>query len=51
MIFKLLRSDFDVDDSRFNDLYPCEIRKLADRHWTPVSVAKMASKYQIRLRP
>lgn len=47
MVFKLLRSDADVDDQAFNGLYPPSIRELADRHWTPVDVAKMASKYLV----
>ncbi|MFD2556610.1 class I SAM-dependent methyltransferase [Sphingobacterium tabacisoli] len=47
MIFKLLQADYDVDDGRFNDLYPDEIKELAQRHWTPVDVAKIASQYLV----
>ncbi|CDT17343.1 MULTISPECIES: methyltransferase domain-containing protein [Sphingobacterium] len=48
MIFKALRSDVNVDDSTFNDLYPPNIKKLAQRHWTPVDVAKMAANYLVQ---
>lgn len=48
MIFKALRSDVNVDDSTFNDLYPPNIKKLALRHWTPVDVAKMAANYLVQ---
>jgi len=47
MVFKLLRSDVDVDDGTFNGLYSPKIRELAARHWTPVDVAKMASQYLV----
>jgi hypothetical protein len=47
MIFKALRSNIDVDDSLFNDIYPPKIKKLAERHWTPVHVAKMAAEYLV----
>ncbi|WP_270089082.1 methyltransferase domain-containing protein [Sphingobacterium sp. SYP-B4668] len=45
MIFKALRLNIDVRDSIFNELYPLHIQKLAQRHWTPVAVAKMAAQY------
>lgn len=48
MIFKALRSDIKVDDNSFNDLYPTSIKELADRHWTPVDVAKMAANYLVQ---
>ncbi|AIM36864.1 SAM-dependent methyltransferase [Sphingobacterium sp. ML3W] len=48
MIFKALRSDANVDDSTFNDLYPPDIKELAQRHWTPVDVAKMAANYLVQ---
>ncbi len=48
MIFKLLRSDIEVDDHVFNGIYPPKISELAERHWTPVHVAKLASAYLVR---
>ncbi|ERJ57911.1 methyltransferase domain-containing protein [Sphingobacterium paucimobilis] len=48
MIFKALRSNIDVEDSLFNDLYPSHIKDLADRHWTPVAVAKLAAEYLVQ---
>ncbi len=47
MIFKALKSNQEVDDSSFNDLYPPKIRELAKYHWTPVEVAKMAAEYLV----
>ncbi|WP_286895194.1 MULTISPECIES: methyltransferase domain-containing protein [Sphingobacterium] len=47
MIFKALRSNMDVDDSVFDDIYPSKIKQLAERHWTPVHVAKMAAEYLV----
>ncbi|MBL1409456.1 methyltransferase domain-containing protein [Sphingobacterium faecale] len=48
MIFKALQSNMDVEDSLFNDLYPSHIKDLADRHWTPVAVAKLAAEYLVQ---
>ncbi|MCI3936317.1 class I SAM-dependent methyltransferase [Chryseobacterium aahli] len=45
MIFKHIKLNIDVKDSEFNSLYPPRIKELAERHWTPVAVAKMAAHY------
>ncbi|KAF2508667.1 methyltransferase domain-containing protein [Flavobacterium zhairuonense] len=45
MIFKALRSRKTVDDSVFDAIYPEWIQKLADRHWTPVEIARIAADY------
>lgn len=45
MIFKAIRSDVDVADSIFNEVYPLHIKELSERHWTPVAVAKLAAQY------
>lgn len=47
MIFKKLKLNIDVKDSEFNELYPIQIKELADRHWTPVAIAKMAAEYLV----
>jgi len=47
MIFKLLQSGVHIDDSSFNELYPSHIKRLAERHWTPVDVAEMAARYLV----
>ena len=47
MIFKALRNDEDVDDSTFNMLYSTRIRRLSERHWTPVAIAKIAADYLV----
>lgn len=47
MIFKALRNDEEVDDSTFNMLYSTRIRRLSERHWTPVAIAKIAADYLV----
>ncbi|MBP2618119.1 methyltransferase domain-containing protein [Chryseobacterium jejuense] len=45
MIFKQLRQNMDVKDAVFNKIYPPCIQAAAERHWTPVAVAKLAAEY------
>lgn len=47
MIFKNLQSNIDVEDHLFNTLYPLRIKKLSERHWTSVEVAKLAADYLV----
>lgn len=47
MIFKYLKLNLNVEDYEFNAIYPEQIRKLAEKHWTPVEVAKIASKFLV----
>ncbi|TYB77508.1 methyltransferase domain-containing protein [Bizionia saleffrena] len=47
MIFKNLKLHIDVDDPLFNTLYPLRVKKLSDRHWTSVEVAKLAAEYLV----
>ncbi len=35
---------FDTD-TRFNRLYPAEIRRLSGKHWTPLAVTRMAAAF------
>ena len=37
-----------LEDSRFDLVYPREIRELSDRHWTPVEVARKAAVFLVR---
>jgi SAM-dependent methyltransferase len=37
----------DIEDHLFNTLYPLRIKKLSERHWTPVEVAKLAADYLV----
>lgn len=39
------RESRNVTDSDIDGLYPVHIRKLAHRHWTPVSIAQPAAKF------
>jgi len=36
-----------IDDAEFNNLYPVEVQKLADLHWTPLKVAKKAAQFLV----
>lgn len=45
MIFQQIKQNIDVKDAIFNELYPPNIKVVAEKHWTPVAVAKMAAKY------
>jgi len=45
MVFELLKLNIEVTDAQFDSIYPERIRKVANRHWTPVSVAKQASEF------
>lgn len=47
MIFKQLRQNMNVKDAVFNGIYPPNIQAVAERHWTPVAVAKMAAEYLV----
>lgn len=43
MIFKHLKSGIQVNDDRFDTIYPPPVRVAAEFHFTPVDVAKCAS--------
>ncbi|WP_449397566.1 methyltransferase domain-containing protein [Chryseobacterium wanjuense] len=45
MIFKQLRQNKDVKDSVFDQIYPPHVKVVAERHWTPVAIAKKAAEY------
>lgn len=47
MVFELLRLNIHVTDEKFNTIYPTSIRRLSEKHWTPVSVAKAASDFLV----
>src|SRR6187551_2747175 len=47
MIFELIKLNVDVTDDDFNAIYPDRISKLASKHWTSVSVAKLVSEYLV----
>lgn len=47
MIFKNLQLNIDIEDPLFNTLYPWRIKKLSERHWTPVEVAKLVADYLV----
>jgi hypothetical protein len=40
-----LQSLIDSTDDEFDAIYPGHIRRLAQKHWTPVSVAKAAAQF------
>src|SRR5690349_15460565 len=41
----LLNLHSEITDKEFDSIYPTEIRRLTNKHWTPVSVAKTASEF------
>jgi SAM-dependent methyltransferase len=47
MVFELLKLNIHVTDEKFNTIYPTGIRRLSEKHWTPVSVAKAASEFLV----
>ncbi|MCV9930166.1 class I SAM-dependent methyltransferase [Flavobacterium sp. LS1R49] len=47
MIFKSLRLNIDIEDSAFNEIYPSRIKRLSERHWTPVMIARIAADYLV----
>lgn len=47
-ILHRLRSGVELDDAEFDRVYPSILRILSDLHWTPVSVAKKASKLLVQ---
>lgn len=47
MIFKSLKQNIDIEDDKFNELYPVRIKRLSKRHWTPVVIAKIAADYLV----
>ena len=47
MIFELLKLNIDVTDDDFNEIYPEKVSKLARKHWTSVSIARLASEYLV----
>lgn len=36
-----------MEDERFDQVYPSEIRDLSERHWTPVAVARKAAEFLV----
>ncbi|MCC9064315.1 class I SAM-dependent methyltransferase [Flavobacterium piscisymbiosum] len=47
MIFKALKKNKEIEDSTFNMLYSTRIRRLSERHWTPVAIAQAAADYLV----
>lgn len=47
-VFEALRSGEIVSDSAFDCIYPDEIRRLSEIHWTPVSTSKRAAELLVQ---
>ncbi len=47
MILETEQLKIETEDARFNSIYPIHIKKLSERHWTPVEVAKLASDFLV----
>lgn len=50
MIFENLRLNIHVTDEEFNGIYTPRIRNLAEKHWTPVAVAKQVAEFLVTRR-
>jgi len=48
VVFELLRLSIDVTDREFDSIYPENIRRIAERHWSPVGISKTASEFLVR---
>jgi len=47
MVFELLKLNIDIADTNFNAIYPAPICSLARKHWSSVSVSKLASDFLV----
>lgn len=47
MVFELIKLNIDIPDNDFNAIYPPKISHLARRHWSSVSVSKLASEFLV----
>jgi len=47
MVFELLKLNIDISDNDFNVIYPPKISSLATKHWSSVSVSKLASNFLV----
>lgn len=43
MIFECMKCNIDITDEEFNSIYPEQVKKLANRHFTPIAIAKQAA--------
>jgi len=48
MIFKRLRALKKVEDKLFDSIYPEDIQKLSEDHFTPIEMIKMASQFLVQ---
>lgn len=48
MIFKRLRAMKKVEDKLFDSIYPEDIQKLSEDHFTPIEMIKMASQFLVQ---
>jgi len=47
MIFKHIKSNLDIEDDEFDLIYPENIKLVAEIHFTPVNVSKIAARYLV----
>ena len=45
MMFECMKLNMVVKDEEFNAIYPERIGKLANRHFTPIAIAKQAAEF------
>ncbi|MBA4056424.1 MAG: SAM-dependent methyltransferase [Marivirga sp.] len=47
MVFEFLKLNIDITDYDFNAIYPEKVSNLARKHWSSVSVSKLASEFLV----
>lgn len=47
MVFELLKLNINITDEDFNAIYPQKISLLSRKHWSSVSVSKLASEFLV----
>lgn len=47
MVFELLKLNINITDEDFNAIYPQKISMLSRKHWSSVSVSKLASEFLV----
>ena len=47
MIFKYIELNLDVGDKDFNSIYPKKIKEVADLHFSPILISKIAASYLV----
>jgi SAM-dependent methyltransferase len=47
MVFEYLKQNINLKEDEFNSIYPEKVKRNAQRHWTPINIAKQASEFLV----